>query len=63
MDICVTDWFKSVVSLYSKNYLLPIDKYFKQVENCVKSADDGKMLYTTSQVLQKLHYAVLTYGL
>ena len=39
-------------------YLL-IKKYFKRVDDCIQYTDDGKKLYTASQVIDKTHNAVL----
>ena len=42
---------------------LPINKYFKWVDNCIKYADNGRTPYTTTQVIQKAHNSVFAPGL
>jgi uncharacterized protein (DUF433 family) len=40
----------------------PIDVYFQQINDCIQYADDGKVAFTTDQILQTTYHAISTSG-
>ena len=42
---------------------LLIDKYFEQINDCLQFTDDGKTFYMETQVIKKVHQAVLASGI
>ena len=44
---------------YTIDASLKIDKHFEHVKDCIQYTDDVNTLYTTAQMLQKAHHAVM----
>ena len=42
---------------------LPIENYFKYIDECIHYVDDGKNPITAAQVIQKAHHTVLASGI